>query len=104
MAKSEAFFMDPEFKFELDEKRHQPRNPRRKLKKKYLKTKKKSEKKTDQALRDFTKVRSCYVQLAFFSNSFISGESMVIKIELNLIFMAYYDEESFNLEKCQNVF
>ena len=34
VAKSEAFSMDPEFKFELDEKRHQPRNPRRKLKKK----------------------------------------------------------------------
>ena len=66
MAKSEAFFMDPEFKFELDEKRHQPRNPKRKLKNIYLKTKKKSEKKTDQALRDFTKVRSCYVPFAFF--------------------------------------
>jgi hypothetical protein len=32
------------------------------------------------------KVPSCYDSFAYFSNSFISGESMVIAIELNQIF------------------
>ena len=36
-----------------------------------------------------SKMRSRYDPFAYFSNSFISGESMVITIELNLIFMAY---------------
>ena len=49
------------------------------------------------------KVRSRYDSFAYFSNSFISGESMVITIKLNLIFKAYYEDESFNLEKYESI-
>ena len=51
----------------------------------------------------FPKVRSPYDPFAYFSNSFISGESMVITIELDLIFKAYYEEQSFNLEKYESI-
>ena len=57
---------------------------------------------SDAETKECSKVRSCYDLFACFSNSFISGESMVITIELNLIFKAYYEEEFFNLEKYES--
>ena len=50
-----------------------------------------------------SKVCLCYDPFAYFYNSFISGENMVITIELNLFFKAYYEEESFNLEKYESI-
>ena len=44
-----------------------------------------------------TKVCSSYDPFAYFP--IVSGESVVITIELNLFFKAYYEEESFNSEK-----
>ena len=51
----------------------------------------------------WNKVCSHYGLFAYFSNSFISEESMVITIELNPIFKAYYAVESFNLEKYESI-
>ena len=48
-----------------------------------------------------SKVRSHYDPFAYFSNSFILF--MIITIDLNLIFKADHEEESFNLEKYESV-
>ena len=52
---------------------------------------------------EYVKVRSRYDPLTYFSNSFISGEIMVKTIEFNLIFKAYFEEESLNLDICLNM-